>query len=346
MQVVLAIDNHFPGYGGPFTALSQTAKHLYLNGVDFKLIYERNEFVKYNLDYKQIFQDAKIVHIFGIWTPWFIKTYKTAKKLKKKVIVSPLGATEPWSLDQKKIKKKIAWHLYQKNYLDCADYIHATSVDEKSHLLELGVKAPIIVLPHGIEVVREKKKIQIQTPRKAIFFSRIHEKKGLLELVNSWKNLNNKDWILQIYGPVSDSIYLNKVKKLIKYQNLNSEIKIFDPVYDIKSKENILNNSDCFILPSKSENFGLSIGEALSYGLPTLTTTATPWSLINKYNAGIVFDFSQDNLTYSLKKFLSSSDDEFKAMSINAKKLILENYDFSKIIKGYINFYNLMAENK
>ena len=117
MQVVLAIDNHFPGYGGPFTALSQTAKHLYLNGVDFKLIYERNEFVKYNLDYKQIFKDAKIVHIFGIWTPWFIKTYKIAKKLKKKVIVSPLGATEPWSLDQKKIKKKNCMVLVPKKLL-------------------------------------------------------------------------------------------------------------------------------------------------------------------------------------------------------------------------------------
>ena len=41
--------------------------------------------------------------------------------------------------------------------------------------------------------------------------------------------------------------------------------------------------------------------------------------------------------------FLNSSDKEFKEMSNNAKKLIAENYDFSKIIKGYINFYNSIA---
>ena len=34
----------------------------------------------------------------------------------------------------KKIKKKIAWHLYQKKILNNCDYIHATSDDEKKHL--------------------------------------------------------------------------------------------------------------------------------------------------------------------------------------------------------------------
>ena len=77
--------------------------------------------------------------------------------------------------------------------------------------------------------------------------------------------------------------------------------------------------------------------------MPTLTTTATPWSLIKKYNAGIIFNFSQENLTNSLKIFLNSSDKEFKEMSNNAKKLIAENYDFSKIIKDYITFYNSIA---
>jgi len=344
MKVVLAIDNHFPGYGGPYTALSQTAKHLYLNKMDFRLIYERNEFVKYNLEYEQIFKNSEIIHIFGIWTPWFIKTFNTAKKLKKIVVVSPLGATEPWALDQKKIKKKIAWLLYQKKYLDRADYLHATSEDEKKHLLELGVKAPIIILPHGIEIVPEKKIVNLKKSKKAIFFSRIHEKKGLLELVNSWKILNIPNWTLEIYGPVSDSVYLNKVKKLIKYQNLESKIIIYEPVYEIKKKKAILQNADCFILPSKSENFGLSIGEALSYGLPTLTTTATPWSLIKKYNAGIIFDFSQENLTLSLKNFLNSTDNELQEMSNNAKKLISENYDFSIIIKRYITFYNSLTD--
>ena len=47
-------------------------------------------------------------------------------------------------------------------------------------------------------------------------------------------------------------------------------------------KEEIFLNSDCFLLPSKSENFGMSIVEALSYGLPVLTTEDTPWKILKK----------------------------------------------------------------
>ena len=61
-------------------------------------------------------------------------------------------------------------------------------------------------------------------------------------------------------------------------------------------KKKIFENADGFILPSKSENFGISIGEALSYGLPVLTTFETPWKIINDYKAGYVFDFSKKKL--------------------------------------------------
>ena len=54
-------------------------------------------------------------------------------------------------------------------------------------------------------VVKGNKKLQTTKPKKAIFFSRIYEKKGLLELVNSWKVLNIPNWVLEIYGPVSDN---------------------------------------------------------------------------------------------------------------------------------------------
>ena len=34
-------------------------------------------------------------------------------KIKKKIIISPIGALEPWSVSQKN-KKKLAWYFYQK----------------------------------------------------------------------------------------------------------------------------------------------------------------------------------------------------------------------------------------
>ena len=104
-------------------------------------------------------------------------------------------------------------------------------------------------------------------------------------------------------------------------------------------KKKIYTSSDFFILPSKSENFGISIGEALSFGLPVITTTSTPWKEITDYNAGFLFDFSQENLTKCLKKLIGLNSEQLKTMSQNAVKLISDNYDFDKIILDYIKFY-------
>ena len=114
------------------------------------------------------------------------------------------------------------------------------------------------------------------------FFSRIHKKKGILELLNSWAEIKPENWILKIYGPVSDIKYLKEIKNKIELLSLRENVKLFEPVFDSEKKEQIFLNSDCFLLPSKSENFGMSIVEALSYGIPVLTTEGTPWSILKK----------------------------------------------------------------
>ena len=71
-----------------------------------------------------------------------------------------------------------------------------------------------------------------------IYFSRIHEKKGLLELISIWDQLKNShNWKLEIYGPVSNTKYLNTIKKRIKLKNLENKIKIFKPIFNNEEKK-------------------------------------------------------------------------------------------------------------
>ena len=346
MKVALAIHHHSPGYGGPYTAISETAYHLYKKNLDIKLLENQNQYTTFKRDYNSIFKTVDLLHYFGIWTPNHLRVFYSAKKAKKKIIISPLGALEPWAMKQKKIKKILAWFAYQKRILNNCDYIHATSDDEKKHLIDLKITTPIKVIPHGVVISNVKKNNFIKNKKKALFFSRIHEKKGLLELVDSWKEVNNKNWILEIYGPVSDDKYFSEVKKRIVKHDLKENIKIFKPQYDKKKKEEIILSSDCFILPSKSENFGMSIVEALSYGIPVLTTTATPWKILQKKNAGIVFNFSKENLTDSLRKITNMDSEKLYEMGNNGRDFLIENFEINKVINNYINFYKEVLNNK
>ena len=59
-------------------------------------------------------RDFDIVHIYGIWRPYLAKIFYKAKKLKKKIVISPIGSLEPWAIKQKWLKKKNCMALVSK----------------------------------------------------------------------------------------------------------------------------------------------------------------------------------------------------------------------------------------
>ena len=345
MKILIVVDSYFQEYGGPYTAINQKIKFLNSIGVKNKLIYKYTNRSKYNLDLKYIINDCDIVHIYGIWRPFLIKVFYIAKKLKKKIIISPIGALEPWALEQKKIKKKIAWWLYQKKILNSADIVHVTSNIEAKNLKDKKINSKIKIIGHGINLINDfKLSYKNSLIKKIIFFSRIHKKKGILELIEAWSNIDDKkNWILEIYGPVSDYPYFKKINKKIFELKLGESILIKNPVFNNIEKEKIFKNADGFILPSKSENFGISIGEALAYGLPVLTTYNTPWKIINEYKAGLVFDFSISSITFNLEKFINLTDEQRYEMGLKSIKLIKDNFLEQKIFIQYQKMYKDLA---
>ncbi len=341
MKILLVVDSHFREYGGPHTAISDKIRFLNKHKIKNKLIYSKNNFFNYRIDIEFIVKDYDIVHIYGIWRPFLIKVFYIAKKLNKKIVISPIGALEPWSLSQKKIKKKLALFVYQKRVLNQADAIHATSEIEAKNLILNNLGKKIKIIGHGIEIDNKyfPKKIKGKL-KKLIFFSRIHEKKGLIELLRIWNKLKFKNnWQLEIYGPVSNATYYKNILNFIKNQKLEKEIKVLGSVFDEASKKKIFSEATAFILPSKSENFGISIGEALSHGLPVLTTFQTPWKIINDYKAGYVFDFSEENILHELDKFMSLNSEQVYKMSLNALNLVKDNFEYNSILSQYVKLY-------
>ena len=168
---------HFKEYGGPYTAISQKIEFLNKKKLINKVIFRSSNSFKFNLDIDYIIKDFDIVHIYGIWRPFLAKIFYKAKKLKKKIVISPIGSLEPWAVKQKWLKKKIAWYLYQKKILNSADVLHATSEIEAQNLVSNNVGKKIVTIAHGIDILDKKNLIMKTNKEKLIFFSRIHEKK-------------------------------------------------------------------------------------------------------------------------------------------------------------------------
>jgi len=348
MKILLVLDRFKPEDGGSYVAVSELSYALFKKGIKTKILhnnYNQHFFNKSSL--KEIISKYDIVHIFGIWKMFLQYVIIASKEIGKKVIVSPIGYLERWSMQQSRIKKKIALFFYQKKNLEKVDCIHVTSISELNSLKDLNLKNPnIINLEHGkISIFAKNLKFKKKSVKTALFFSRIHKKKGLIELVEAWSIVRPKNWKLKIVGPVTDLEYKKKILRTIVNYNLQNDVIVKEPVYNQEEKINILQSSDLMILPSKNENFGFSICESLFVGLPVLCSNQTPWLKLNELNAGWCLDLnSVKKISEAIKKISILNDNDLNQISNNAKnyseKFNLEKVVINKYISMYKNILN------
>ena len=75
--------------------------------------------------------NPQIIHIHGCWQPKLFIIFLIAKIISKKIVISPHGMIDPFSFNQKKIKKTIAWFLYQRYIFYYSNLIIVNSKLEK-----------------------------------------------------------------------------------------------------------------------------------------------------------------------------------------------------------------------
>jgi len=92
------------------------------------------------------------------------------------------------------------------------------------------------------------------------------------ELMNSRTN----ELLLVIAGPDEQGT-LRALKEQVARLGLEESVKFVGSVYG-EEKWRMLRSADLFVLPSRSENFGIVVAEALACGVPVITTKGAPWS--------------------------------------------------------------------
>jgi glycosyltransferase involved in cell wall biosynthesis len=344
MKICFITEFYDPNYGGQYTSLKGIIEQCKINKIDYEIIFKKSKIYNDKALLKKVLDSYDIFHIFGGWNWFYIKLSFKLLKLKKRILVHPMGFYEPWSLSQKKIKKYLAWKLYQNKFLLKANCIHCASEEEQSNILKLNDNLKTVILPFGINDKFLKKKIYTsdhKVKKKVLFFSRLHKKKGLDLLIKAWLEINNLDWTLDICGFGNNNKYLNKIISRKK----NVKINFLKPIYNNSSKIKLFRKYDFLVLPTYNENFGLVILESLSRGLPVLTTTNTPFSIIEKINAGWVVNSNYVELKLVLYQILKISEKELIIKKKNSIKLA-RRFLWSKIFPYYINLYKKIMKVK
>ena len=315
--------------------------------------------------------EPDIVHLHGIWSMALHRCAVICRRWGIKYVIAPRGMLEPWSLQQKWFKKRIARWLYQDRDLECAAALHATAESEAEQFRKLGFKNPIIISPNGVNVPKESlvvshKSLVGDGKRRVLFVSRMHPKKGVFELVDAWAKLSSvssvcsvvKDWCCELVYTVNGDFereYEKKVKARVKEFGLEDQF-IFTGALNDDEKWEAYARADLFVLPTYSENFGIVVAEALWAGVPVITTKGTPWKELEDRECGKWIDLPTEGsnpsawpvLVAALREMMSLSDDERRQMGTNGRRLVEEKYSWEAVVKKMSDRYGniIMMEAK
>lgn len=162
---------------------------------------------------------------------------------------------------------RIVHKLLLKRTLRNADLILTPSETTKNDILSrYKTKNNITVIPLGIPITRPQETRPIEEPY-FLYLGTIEPRKNLRILIESFNELNLFGYKLILAGPVgwkSENL-LNEIA-----QNSNIVIKGY---LNEEQKAQYLTHAKAFIYPSLYEGFGIPPMEALSYGIPTITST-------------------------------------------------------------------------
>lgn len=282
-----------------------------------------------------------VVHDHGVWLATNHAVVCKAKQQGWPVVVSPRGMLASWSFKNHRWKKALAWRLYQKRDLRKIQVFHATSAGEANDVRSLGFRQPIAVIPNGVNVPDNYKRIPNGgMQRNALFMSRIHPKKGLINLVRAWAQIRPVGWTLIIAGP-DENGHQAEIKREVQANDLTEAVTFAGPIKDVE-KWSIYRRADIFILPTFSENFGVVVAEALASGLPVVTTKAAPWQEIETYGCGWWIDAGVESLAKAIKEGTELPDEVRLAMGRRGRALIEREYTWAPVAEQMRAVYEWM----
>lgn len=252
---------------------------------------------------KKLAEDVDTIYSCGFYDSYGYKTLLLNRlgKLKgKKIVVASMGTFSEGAFSHKHLKKKL--------FLDGCKLLGLFkniiwSVTSKLELADVqknvGSKAECIIaedLPRtnvpGF-VVRERNDAIL----KIVFLSRICPIKNLLGAIKSLEQVRCQVEFT-IYGPLEDVAYWMSCK--LKLEKLPENIRWrYEGHVPSEAVQEILQQHDIFLFPTKGENYGHVIFEALSVGCIPVISDQTPWGFIVEKNAGCVLPLSDEMTNFA-----------------------------------------------
>ena len=293
----------------------------------------------------RLVREADVVYVHGQWTfPVWWAGWR-ALRSRRTLVMRPSGSLNPIQLAHSARLKNLASH-FDFPLLRHADAVHVTSEEERDWTLKIpGMENRadrIFVVRHGVTVpercrtggTERSADTSSTTPRTLLYLGRLHPMKGLDLLLEAlWihkgvrgsdegaKATGIRDARLILCGPDEDGTRAALEKQAAEL-GIADSVVFQEPVHG-DAKWRLIESADCVVLPSRSENFGLVVAEALACGKPAIATHGAPWQVLenapSEGRLGWWVETSSAGLAAAIAALCTCSDEDLDDMGCHGR---------------------------
>lgn len=302
---------------------------------------------------RETVRNFDIVHIHSVWMYPTLAAARACRDAGVPYVLRPAGSFEPWCLRQNRAVKRIYYMLVERRNVAVAAAIQAMSQQEREHFRDLGIREKVVVIPNGVSEealaeggigseCREHWGIGKTTPV-VLFLSRLHPKKGLDILIEAFSCVLRvlADARLVIVGPPAPG-YGKRIDQMLREYGIEESTVVAGELRG-QDKWAAYQAADVFVLPSRSENFGIVVAEAMACGVPVVVSRETPWEEVETRKAGFWVNLDVDEIAQAILIVLENRRLAAE-MGRNGQALVRERYTWDRIAERMLKVYeNILA---
>lgn len=277
-----------------------------------------------------------IFHLHGGWLPLYSSLGNFLSGNKRKFLITAHGAYNTIAMQKSHYLKKIYFHFFEKKLLENAGRIHCIGNSETYGLQNMYENNKTVLIPYGFDPENINSRKKDDNARITFgFLGRLDiYTKGLDLMIDAFDNFQKEvpDSELWIAGSSNQA---KQLERTIRTKKLQNKIQLLGPKFGAEKNE-ILQQMDIFLHPSRNEGLPAAVLEAASFGKPCIVSTNTNiGEQVEKYNAGIVFSqMTPQKLTLAMHQIYKTWLDKqlFHEMESQAIKMVKYEFDWDIIL--------------
>lgn len=286
-----------------------------------------------------------VFHTHGLWRMPGLYAASVARRRGKPIVTTPRGMLEPAALRFSRRQKRVFWAVGQGRALREADCLHATSDGELQTIRALGLRNPVAVIPNGVHMPNERGQTERRADRTLLYLGRLHPIKALDRLIAAWASLEpvHHEWNLRIVGPCAADYRAELQAQCDRagIRRVSFGGAVFGP-----AKQAEYERAELYVLPSHSENFGMTLAEALAGGVPVVASRGTPWSAVELEGCGRWVDNSSAALAAGLSELLHLPHQELSKMGARGRRWMERDFSWSQKAAEMLAVYRWLGDRR